>query len=172
MSRAFGAKRQLPIAKPAAPIAKFVSTANDYPGSCAPANDLRDDIERVTGRAPPNAQSKAAPERFLLSALSAKVRSSTSSARESKIDFTSISGKWESFLTKWFRATLAESTKPSSLREAIACTIYGIYELSDQMEYPLVLWPTFPTSSPEALYVKPGVLHSGGPPGVKYRGIF
>jgi len=49
-------------------------------------------------------------------------------------------------------------------------TIYGIYELSDRSEYPLVLVGRRSPHHREALYVKPGV-YIQGPPAVKYRGI-
>jgi hypothetical protein len=86
---------------------------------------------------------------------------------------TSIAGKWE--------ATLIEVVKqPAPGVESMLVivgsdkrgTIYGIYNLSEQMGVsPWFWWADVPVTHRESLFVKAG-RHVQEPPAVKYRGIF
>jgi len=133
--------------------------ADDYAGVVRAAGDLRDDIRRVTGATP------AGVNTILVGTLG-KSRVISRLAREGKIDASRIAGKWESFLIQVLPGALviAGSDKRG--------TIYGIYDLSEQMGVsPWYWWADVPVRYRDALYVKPGT-YVEGPPAVKYRGIF
>jgi len=166
-------KGSFPIANRGA-IAKICVDANDYPGVVRAANDLRDDIERVTGRAPTVTHDhKCAAPNVLLIGTVGKSEILDQLARESKIDFTSISGKWESFLTQVVPQPLAGINQALIIAGSDKRgTIYGIYALSEQIGVsPWYWWADVSTPHQDVLYVKPG-MYLQGPPAVKYRGIF
>ncbi len=151
----------------------FVDT-NDYPGVIRAAGDLRLDVERVTGVAP-----NIVPQRKGLGSNTIVIGTIGKSAiidrlvRESKIDVSSIAGKWESFLIQvvpspWHGMDHALVIAGSDKRG----TIFGIYDLSEQIGVsPWYWWADVPVQHNNELFVKPGE-YMQGPPAVKYRGIF
>jgi hypothetical protein len=148
--------------------------ASDYAGVARAANDLSQDIQRVTGVTPAVLHEEAA-----LGAMPVIIGTLGKSAlidrliREHKIDATALQGKWESYLIQ----TVAHPLPGVSAALVIAGSdkrgsIYGIYEISEQIGVsPWYWWADVPAAHRDALFVKPG-RHLWGEPAVKYRGIF
>jgi hypothetical protein len=148
--------------------------ASDYPGVTRAANDLLQDIQKVTGAAPAVRHDEGG-----LGATAIIIGTLGKSAlidrlvREQKIDVTALEGKWESYLIQ----TVAQPISGVSAALVIAGsdkrgTIYGIYEISEQIGVsPWYWWADVPVTHRDALFVKPG-RHLQGEPAVKYRGIF
>ncbi len=148
--------------------------SSDWAGVIRAAGDLRSDIERVTGIKP-----DVIPDQDTLSGnviiigTIGKSRIIDDLIRGGKISAIRISGEWESF-----QITVVEKPFPGIPQALVICgsdkrgTIYGIYDLSEQMGIsPLYWWADVPVRKSEAIFVKRGVFQQG-PPSVKYRGIF
>src|SRR4029078_1043520 len=94
-------------------------------------------------------------------------------ATAKKIDTSSIAGKWESYLIQ----VVADPLPGISSALVIAGsdkrgTIYGIYDLSEQMGVsPWYWWADVTPDHKDALFIKAGK-YQQGEPSVKYRGIF
>ncbi|HEX3797868.1 MAG TPA: glycosyl hydrolase 115 family protein [Verrucomicrobiae bacterium] len=151
----------------------FVDT-NDFVGVARTANDLRQDVTRVTGIAPKiiSARDKAGRNVVIIGTLG-KNGIIDQLVREGKLDVTQISGKWESFLIQVIPNPLPHVASAlviagSDKRGAI----YGIYDLSQQMGVsPWYYWADVTARHRAELFVKAG-RYAHGPPSVKYRGIF
>lgn len=148
--------------------------SNDYPGVIRAANDLSHDILSVTGMAPTIVHDKGALSRDVV--IVGTIGKSTlldRLIRDKKIDATAIQGKWESYLIQ----TVAKPFPGVSSALVIAGsdkrgTIYGIYEISEQIGVsPWYWWADVPVPHHSALFVKPA-RRVQGEPAVKYRGIF
>ncbi len=159
------------VAAKAAPI--YVD-AEDWAGVVRAAGDLRDDVQRVTGSTPAvMSQTGALGADAILVGTLGKSRVIDELARAGKIDAARIAGKWESFLIQ-----VVPKPLPGVANALVIAgsdkrgTIYGIYDLSEQMGVsPWYWWADVPVRHRDALYVKPGTTVEG-PPAVKYRGIF
>jgi glycosyl hydrolase family 115 (putative glucuronidase)/glycosyl hydrolase family 115 len=154
--------------------APFYVDSNDYPGVIRAANDLSHDIQNVTGIAPPVLlQSSASQQTAVIIGTLGKSAVLDQLIRDHKIDTAPLAGKWESYLIQ----TIANPFPGVSSALVIVGsdkrgTIYGIYELSEQIGVsPWYWWADVPIPHQDALFVKPG-RHLQGEPAVKYRGIF
>ncbi|HXN45719.1 MAG TPA: glycosyl hydrolase 115 family protein [Bryobacteraceae bacterium] len=139
--------------------------ADDYAGVVRAVGDLRDDVRRVTGSTPSITHDPGTRKAILVGTLGHS-RVIDELVREGKIDAGRIAGKWESFVIQVLPGALviAGSDKRG--------TIYGIYDLSEQMGVsPWYWWADVPVRHRDAVYVKAGTVVEG-PPAVKYRGIF
>jgi endo-1,4-beta-D-glucanase Y len=147
---------------------------HDWAGVIRAVNDLQADIARVTGVRPPIAQNAAGPGGCgIFVGTIGKSRVIDDLAKTRKIDVQGIAGKWESF----FLQVVPDPLPGVSAGLVIAGsdkrgTIYGIYDLSEQMGVsPWYWWADVPVLHKEALYVRAGK-YQQGEPSVKYRGIF
>jgi len=150
-----------PIAQARRCAAIYVD-AGDFAGVIRAAGDLQADIARVTGCTPAITHDTGG---FGAHAI---VIGSIEKAPLIKrmTDTASIAGKWESFVIQALPSTLVIAG--SDMRG----TIYGIYDLSEQIGVsPWYWWADVPAAHKDALYVKPGRFLQGEP-AVKYRGIF
>jgi hypothetical protein len=148
--------------------------AEDFPGVVRAAGDLAKDVERVTGARPElvRATRDFGPRPILIGTIG-KSAIVDRLVEEGKLDVSAIRGKWESFLIE----VVANPT--AGVESALVIvgsdkrgTIYGIYELSEQMGVsPWYWWADVPPRKRDAVFVKAG-RHVQGPPKVKYRGIF
>jgi len=155
----------------AAPI--FADGA-EWPGVLRAARDLQADVERVTGTKPVFAtgQPKTMPVALLIGTVgkSALIDRLVDSG---KLNVDAIRGRWEAFLVQ-----VVEHPLPGLDRGLIIAgsdkrgTIYGIYELSQQIGVsPWHWWADVPARRQAELFVRPAGLVDTGP-SVKYRGIF
>ena len=155
----------------AAPI--FLDPA-DHLGVLRAASDFQTDLEKVTGKKPDLITDRT-PTRgpVVIIGTLGSCALIDQMVVSGKIDPKAIAGKWESFLI----STVTDPLPGVSRALVIAGsdkrgTIYGIYELSEQIGVsPWYWWADVPVKHRESLAIKAG-RHLQGPPAVKYRGIF
>lgn len=155
----------------AAPLAV---SANDWPGVRRAAGDLQADIGRVTGRKP--AVVADAPPAAPAAILAGTLGHSTlidGLVAAGKLNADAIRDQWEAFIIE-----TVEHPLPGVDRALVIVgsdkrgTIYGIYEISQQIGVsPWYWWDDVPPPHRAALQIRSG-RHVEPGPGVKYRGIF
>ncbi|QRW07035.1 glycoside hydrolase family 115 protein [Ceratobasidium sp. AG-Ba] len=160
-----------------------VSTANDqkilvspeeWPGVVRAANDFSKDLNAVTGKTLPvaNATSSTVPQGqtpIIVGTLGHSALISTL-VSNTKLDVSTISGKWESFIAQQV-ANPFPGVRVLSRTYLPLGTIYGLYELSEQSGVsPWYWWADVPIRKHSTLYFTGKC--SQGEPTVKYRGIF
>lgn len=131
----------------------------DWPGVIRAVNDLQADIARVTDR-----QAKIAHDAGGLQGSVILVGTLGRSpiidglAKAGKIDPRSIAGQWESFLIQVVPEPLPGVAKGLVIVGSDKRgTIYGIYDLSEQMGVsPWYWWADVPVVHKDALFVKAG----------------
>ena len=145
--------------------------ASDWPGVLRAAHDLQADVDRVTGVTP--VWDTAAPRMVLIGTVG-KSLLIDQLVRAGKIDVSGIRGKWESF----FLQVVANPLPGVDSALVIAGsdkrgTIYGIYDLSEQIGVSPWYWwaDVTPEHKDCALLQAPASIEQGEP-SVKYRGIF
>jgi len=155
----------------ASPI--FVDT-NDYPGVARAAHDLRADIARVSGCTPVLAQNiRELGQTAIFVGTLGRCAAIDNLVRRGGLDVSGVAGRWESFVIQTVphplpgvdsALVIAGSDKRG--------TIYGVYELSEQIGIsPWYWWADVPVKHHDLLRIKAGRC-TEGPPAVKYRGIF
>jgi hypothetical protein len=148
--------------------------AGDYAGVVRTAADLRQDIARVTGITPAAVRN---PQQLngaaIITGTIGKSPIVDRLIRDKKIDAGPIAGKWESFLIQ-----VVPNPLPGVASALVIAgsdrrgTIYGIYDLSEQMGVsPWYWWADVPVRHRDAVFVRAGK-YIEGEPAVKYRGIF
>jgi hypothetical protein len=162
-----------PIVQPGAAANLYVDS-NDFAGVIRAVNDLQTDIVRVAGRAPTITHNENDPgKNAIIVGTMGKSRIIDRLIAAHKIDASPIAGKWEAF----FIQVVPEPLPGVASGLVIAGsdkrgTIYGIYDLSEQMGVsPWYWWADVTPEHKDALFVKTGK-YVRGPPAVKYRGIF
>jgi hypothetical protein len=161
----------LAVAGKAAPL---YASASDWPGVLRAAKDLQADINRVTNVTPTLTTDQApAGKQVVLIGTIGKSPLIDQLVRDKKLDVSAVSGKWEVFVEQ-----VVDNPMPGVAQALVIAgsdkrgTIYGIYDLSQQMGVsPWYWWADVPTKQQKALYVLAG-RHTQGEPAVKYRGIF
>jgi len=147
---------------------------NDYPGVVRAVNDLQTDISRVTGQKPTvgNVADGLGANVIIVGTIG-KSDIIDQLTRDHKIDPTSIAGKWESFFIQVVPKPLPGISSALVIAGSDKRgTIYGIYDLSEQIGVsPWYWWADVPVAHKDALFVKAG-RYVQGPPAVRYRGIF
>lgn len=146
----------------------------DWPGVQRAAHDLQADVERVTGIRP--AVEERAPARAPALVVIGTLGHSAlidDLARRGKIDVGAIRGKWECFVHQ-----VVSDPLPGVAQALVIAgsdkrgTIYGIYDLSEQIGVsPWYWWADVTPAHRDALFVLP-VKFFSFEPSVKYRGIF
>jgi len=154
--------------------ARLVVDASDWPGVTRAAKDLQADINRVTGITPSMASSITGISGDVV--IIGTIGRSTlidGLVRDRKLDVSAIAGKWESFILQ-----TVLSPFPGISRAVVIVgsdkrgTIFGIYDLSEQIGVsPWYWWQDVTPDRKTALFIKPGRFQQGEP-SVKYRGIF
>jgi hypothetical protein len=146
----------------------------DWPGVIRAAGDLQADIARVTGVTPVLQHDGPRPGSPVV-IIGTLGRSTLIDrlVREGRIDVSGVRGKWESFVLQTLREPMPGVTSALVIAGSDKRgTIYGIYDLSEQIGVsPWYWWQDVTPEHQTALYVKPGTYRQGEP-SVKYRGIF
>ncbi|HEY6451804.1 MAG TPA: glycosyl hydrolase 115 family protein [Steroidobacteraceae bacterium] len=154
--------------------ASLVVDAQDFAGVAIAARNLQSDIARVTSIAPAlaGALAGAAAQTVLIGTIGHSAVIDGLIA-DGKLDVASIAGKWESFLIQ-----VVDHPAPGITRALVICgsdkrgTIFGIYDLSEQMGVsPWYYWADVASRHHAEVFVKAGRFVQGEP-SVKYRGIF
>ena len=146
--------------------------ADEHAGVIRAIDDLREDMLKVTGRAPRVAVGAGGSLPVIIGSMD---RSSMIAGlvRQGKLKRDDLEGRWESYVIAvvdrpWDGADRALVIAGSDKRG----TIYGIYELSRRMGVsPWYWWADVPVRHHDEVYVLPGY-RASGEPAVKYRGIF
>jgi hypothetical protein len=168
-----GEEGSLPIVQ-GEQVAPIYVDSNDWLGVIRAAGDLQADIDRVTDRKAPVVHDASALNGSAI-IIGTIGRSSIVSdlVKQGRIDVAQIAGKWESF---FLQVVIDPLPNVSSALVIVGSdkrgTIYGIYDLSEQMGVsPWYWWADVPVEHKESLFVKAGK-YVQGPPSVTYRGIF
>ncbi|MDF7811619.1 glycosyl hydrolase 115 family protein [Hymenobacter sp. YC55] len=154
--------------------AALYASQTDWPGVLRAAKDLQADINRVTKLTPTFTTDKApAGNEVVLIGTIGKSPLIDGLIERKKLDVSQVAGKWETFVLQVVERPMAGVERALVIAGSDKRgTIYGIYDLSQQIGVsPWYWWADVPTKPQTALYVTPG-RHSQGTPKVKYRGIF
>jgi hypothetical protein len=155
-------------------LASIYADPNDYAGVLRATRDLQADVARVTGRSPRavDVENDLGTNAIVAGTIGKNIVIDRL-IRQRKIDVTAIAGQWEAFLIQVVPKPLpgveiALIIAGSDKRG----TIYGIYDLSEQMGVsPWYWWADVPVAHKDTLFVNAGK-YIQGPPAVRYRGIF
>jgi Glycosyl hydrolase family 115/Gylcosyl hydrolase family 115 C-terminal domain/Glycosyl hydrolase family 67 N-terminus len=145
----------------------------DYQGVKRAIEDLQKDIERVTTQKPIKSEKQPAGKLAVIVGTLGKNKIIDQLIAEKKLKVDDIQGKWESFVIATVKNPVA------GIEQALVIvgsdkrgTIYGIYELSEQLGVsPWYWWADVPPKKRASAYILQGRYVSGEPT-VKYRGIF
>ena len=146
--------------------ADIIIDSGDWKGVIRAANDLGDDVKKVSGK--PSEVKNALPQQTgcIIAGTLGKSRLIDSLVSTKKLDVTKIQGQWEAYQIEVVDGNLviAGSDKRG--------TIYGIYEISKQIGVsPWYWWADVPVKHSETIvYRKEKTVQPS--PKVKYRGIF
>ncbi len=155
-------------------VASLYIDETDHAGVIRAAKDLQADFERVTSIRPElRTQAAAVSGTQIIIGTIGKSRLIDDLIARHKLDVSDVRGEWESFVIQ-----TVDKPLPGVDRAVVIAgsdkrgTIYGIYDLSEQMGVsPWYWWADVPTARQDALFVKRG-RYVVGAPAVKYRGIF
>jgi len=155
----------------AAPV--WVS-GRDHAGVVRVAEDLRADIQRVTGVMPEQLKNDTPiPSHVVLLGTLGKSPLIDRLVNEGKLDVDGIVGRWETSLEQ-----VVEQPLPGVEQALVLAgsdqrgAIYAAYDLSRQIGVsPWHYWDDVPVRQRDALFVLPG-RHTQGEPAVRYRGFF
>jgi len=145
----------------------------DYKGVIRAITDLQTDINSVTGVKPNLLTSEVLSEYEIIVGTIGKSKLIDQLVASNMLDVADVKGKWESFVI----TTIDNPQAGTKMCLVIAGsdkrgTIYGIYELSQQLGVsPWYWWADVPAKQRPSAYVHAG-RYSSGEPAVKYRGIF
>lgn len=149
--------------------ASILADDSDYKGVLRAVNDLKEDLQKVTGNTP-----QQGAEKFtIIIGTVGKSSLIDQLIQTGKIEAKDLTGKNEKYIIK----TILNPTEGIDAALVIAGsdkrgTIYGIYELSSQIGVsPWYYWADVPVEKQKNLYIKPGT-YTEGEPAVQYRGIF
>lgn len=145
----------------------------DYPGVIRAVHDLQNDIDSVTGKRPSLVTGNESSDNVIIIGTLGKSKLIDKLVSSKKLDIKDLEGRWESFVI----ATI-ENPQPGTKKCLVIAgsdkrgTIYGIYELSQQLGVsPWYWWADVPVKKRSSAYVMAG-RYASGEPKVKYRGIF
>ena len=147
--------------------ATIVVDENDWKGVIRAANDLGDDVRKVTGMASKvdiRSSDGFQPSSILVGTIG-KSRHINQLIKQKKLDIKRIKGKWEAYHIEVIDGNLvvAGSDKRG--------TIYGIYEISNRIGVSPWYWMAdVPVVHKNELWWKASITEQW--PAVKYRGIF
>ncbi len=138
------------------------------------ANDLADDLARVTGSRPRVLKSISSGQEIgIIIGTLGQSQTMDQLAAAGKLETNGIGGEWESDVLQ-----IVKDPCPGVARALVIAgsdrrgTIYGIYQLSEMIGVsPWYWWADVPVKKRTALALH-GDLSKQGPPAVKYRGIF
>lgn len=152
-----------------------------YAGAEEPAQvlramgDLQADVEQVTGQAPLLTEEAAVlGSRAVIVGTAGRGGLIDSLAAEGKLDLSAVSGEWEAFTIQ-----IVEQPAEGVGRALVIAgsdmrgTIYGIYELSEQIGVsPWYWWGDVPVERLDEVILEKASAEKTEKPDVRYRGIF
>ena len=144
----------------------IVVDENDWKGVIRAANDLSDDVKKVTDVALPIANNQQPTANCILVGTIGKSRLIDGLIKQKKLDVKKVKGQWESYVIDVVDGNLvvAGSDKRG--------TIFGIYTISEKIGVsPWYWWADVPVKHQDEVYWQDGRMVQPSPK-VKYRGIF
>ncbi len=135
---------------------------------------LRDDVERVTGRAPVLANSAIELREYaVLIGTMGHSRVIDQLIADGVVDVSGIEGKWDAY-----HLEVVDNPLPNVRRAMVIVgadrrgTMYGVFDLVEKMGVsPWHFWADIPVRANDYIYVRGDLRHQDAPV-VKYRGIF
>ncbi len=164
VSAALGQSERFCIAKDGK-VATIVVDTDDWRGVIRAANDLGDDVRKVTGVVSPIVNGQQPTANSIIVGTIGKSRLIDKLIKQKKLDIKKIKGHWEGYVIDVVdgHLVIAGNDKRG--------TIYGIYELSKRIGVSPWYWMAdAPVVHQDELYYDDGYEYSW--PAVKYRGIF
>lgn len=152
----------------------IITEPDDYTVCHIAADLLADDIKRVCGIKPQQAQDTSGlTGNAIFVATLGKSTLVDSLAAEGKLDVSDVTGQWETFILQVVDEPVAGIDKGlfivGSDRRG---TAFGVFDLSEKMGVsPWYWWADVPVRHRDSIIVRHG-RYKDGPPSVKYRGIF
>ncbi|MFA9390381.1 MAG: glycosyl hydrolase 115 family protein [Prolixibacteraceae bacterium] len=145
----------------------------DWTGVIRAVGDLQNDINNVTGIKPNLLTSEASSEYEIIIGTLGKSKLIDQLVKSKKLELKDLEGKWESFVITTIDRPQSGTKKCLVITGSDKRgTIYGIYELSQQLGVsPWYWWADVPAKQRPSAYVLAGQ-YASGEPKVKYRGIF
>jgi len=145
----------------------------DFEGVKRALGDLQKDIESVTSRKPLLTGEQPKAKMAVIVGTLGRNSAIDKLVNDKKLSVSDLQGKWESFVI----TTVADPAP--GIDQALVIvgsdkrgTIYGIYELSEQLGVsPWYWWADVPPKKRDQAYVLKG-RYASGEPAVRYRGIF
>lgn len=155
-------------------VADILIDSRDLSAVRRAANDLQSDLQLVTGKQPvvKTNTSHISKNAVIIGTLD-NSKFIAQLVKEGKLDVENLQGRWESFVIQTVEQPIpgidyALVIAGSDMRG----TIFGIYELSEQIGVsPWYWWADVTPQRKDLLAVKPGIYQQGEPT-VQYRGIF
>ena len=147
-------------------VSPIIIDRHDWKGVARAADDLADDIRKVTGTKAEVVIGKMPKNGSIIVGTIGKSKQIDALIVKHKIDVSQVRGQWESYLIDLVDGNLviAGSDKRG--------TIYGIYEISKKIGVsPWYWWADVPVHHQDCLYYTAGRTVQPSPK-VKYRGIF
>ena len=145
--------------------ATIVVDEQDWKGVIRAANDLGDDVRKVTGTASPVVRGFAADKGLIIVGTIGKSRLIDRLIKQKKLDVKKIKGRWEGYVIDVVDGNLVIAGNDKR------GTIYGIYEISRRIGVSPWYWMAdAPVVHQNELYYNDGYEYDW--PAVKYRGIF
>jgi hypothetical protein len=149
-------------------------SSTDFPGVIRAVGDLQADIFKVTGIQPVlNLDKAPGAKQVIIVGTIGNSPLVDGLVAKKLIDASALKGKWEKFIIQTINNPMpgVESALIIAGSDKRG-TIYGIYDLSEQMGVsPWYWWADVPVAKMENVFVVPGTF-TKGEPAVKYRGIF
>ena len=159
----------MPLATEGKAVEMAVSS-EDHKGVLIAAENLTEDFLRVTGQKGTINGEATAQTKIIIGSID-KSPLVKQLVKDKKIDGKSLDGKREMYLITTIDNAEGGKTMVIAGSDKRG-TIYGIYELSEQMGVsPWYWWADVPVEKHTSLYIKPGT-YTDGEPAVYYRGIF
>ena len=146
--------------------AEIIVDQDDWKGVIRAANDLGDDVKKVSGKPSEVKNALPQPSGNIIAGTIGKSRLIDSLVNAKKLDVSKIQGQWESYQIEVVDGNLviAGSDKRG--------TIYGIYEISKQIGVsPWYWWADVPVKHSETVVYNGEKIFQPSPK-VKFRGIF
>ena len=145
--------------------ATIVVDEQDWKGVVRAANNLGDDVRKVTGTASPVVSDITSGNGCILVGTIGKSRHIDQLIKQKKLDVKKIKGKWEAYVMDVINGNLVIAGNDKR------GTIYGIYEISKKIGVSPWYWMAdAPVVHKDELYYTDGYDYDW--PAVKYRGIF
>ena len=156
--------------------ATIVVDEQDWKGVIRAANDLSDDVCKVTGTASPVVSDSPADNPCIIVGTIGKSRLIDRLVKQKKLDVSKVKGQWESFVIDVVDGRSADGRLQGKNLVVAGSdkrgTIYGIYEISQRIGVsPWYWWADVPVKHQDELYWTAGRFVQPSPK-VKYRGIF